>query len=274
MVTDDQGKLSAKLRHLPYGEVHEPSSYGHERVQKKFASFTGQEMDNDTGLVESVELIRTRRKTLEIAVHPDRSIVVRAPWDAELGIIQTKLNKCKGWINRQRAYFQQFEPRAKPKQYLSGESFLYLGRQYRLRIEQGPAYSVRLKAGFFILSSSEKPNREELRAALQGWYRKRAKQIFVERFHANLHHFPEYDPTAIRLSIREMKTRWGSLSKGKILTLNLDLIRTPKECIDYVIIHELCHLTHERHTPEFYALLEKKLPDWIKRKEILEVKLA
>lgn len=226
------------------------------------------------GKSEAVELIRTRRTTLEIAVHPDSSIVVRAPQDAGLEAIQARLNKRVGWINRQRAYFNQFEPRTKSRQYLSGEGFLYLGRKYRLQMDEGLKWSLKLKRGFFIITSPEKPTRDQVREALKKWYRDKAKQVFAERLEGNITRFPEHDSKSIRLSVREMRTRWGSLSKGGILTLNLELIRAPKECIDYVITHELCHLAHENHTSKFYALLEKKLPDWIKRKELLEIKLS
>ena len=71
-----------------------------------------------------------------------------------------------------------------------------------------------------------------------------------------------------------MKTRWGSLSTKGTMTLNLDLIRTPRECLEYVIIHELCHLTCRYHDAAFYGLLEKHLPDWKQRKHKLELALA
>jgi predicted metal-dependent hydrolase len=74
----------------------------------------------------------------------------------------------------------------------------------------------------------------------------------------------------VRLQIRDMKTRWGSLSKGGILTLNIKLIAAPKECIEYVVVHELCHLKYPNHDKKFYRLLETRLPDWEKRKQKLE----
>ena len=75
------------------------------------------------------------------------------------------------------------------------------------------------------------------------------------------------------MKIMQLKKRWGSLSKNGTLTLNRDLIKAPKECIEYVIIHELCHLEHHNHGPEFYRLLERSLPDWVKRKHKLEMAL-
>jgi len=77
-----------------------------------------------------------------------------------------------------------------------------------------------------------------------------------------------------RLQVRRNEKRWGSLSRGGILTLNTDLIRAPRECIDYVITHELCHLKCHDHSPEFYRLLEKVMPDWEKRKHKLELALV
>ena len=72
------------------------------------------------------------------------------------------------------------------------------------------------------------------------------------------------------MQIRRMKTRWGSLSPNSILTLNMDLIRAPKECVDYVIIHELCHLQYPNHGPGFYKLMESVMPDWGRRKHKLD----
>jgi hypothetical protein len=71
-----------------------------------------------------------------------------------------------------------------------------------------------------------------------------------------------------------MKKRWGSLSHNGLLTLNTDLIRAPKACIDYVITHELCHLKHHNHGPNFYRLLEKMMPDWERRKTQLELSMV
>jgi len=81
-------------------------------------------------------------------------------------------------------------------------------------------------------------------------------------------------PPVPKLSIRRMKTRWGSLSPKGTLTLNVALIRAPRECIEYVITHELCHMKHPRHDGAFYKLLERHMPDWERRKHKLEMALA
>ncbi|MDE2953075.1 MAG: M48 family metallopeptidase, partial [Gemmatimonadota bacterium] len=109
---------------------------------------------------------------------------------------------------------------------------------------------------------------------LEEWYRSKANIYFSRVFEECWHPFHKKRIDKPTLKIRNMKTRWGSLSRKGNLTLNLGLIKAPRECIEYVVIHELCHLFHPNHGAEFYNLLELMLPDWIKRKHKLEMALS
>jgi predicted metal-dependent hydrolase len=109
---------------------------------------------------------------------------------------------------------------------------------------------------------------------MEQWYAAKAGTWFPAILADHLPHFARSGTTQPRLQIRKMKTRWGSLSAKGTLTLNLDLIRAPKSCIEYVITHELCHLLHRPHDAAFYRLLEKHMPDWEKRRHKLELTLA
>lgn len=100
------------------------------------------------------------------------------------------------------------------------------------------------------------------------WYRKQSLKIFSTIFQNLCAEFGIFDLP--KLQIKTMKTRWGSLSKGGILTLNSNLIQAPKDCIQYVITHEICDIEHHNHSPEFYKLLASRMPDWEKRKQKLE----
>jgi len=121
---------------------------------------------------------------------------------------------------------------------------------------------------------------QKVKCLLEGWYLDKAEGKFHESFDRCWLHFEKRSGTAChatakpRLQIRHMQRRWGSLSPNGRLTLNIDLIRAPRECIDYVILHELSHLPYTDHGPEFYRLLEKMMPDWEKRKHRLELTLA
>jgi predicted metal-dependent hydrolase len=109
---------------------------------------------------------------------------------------------------------------------------------------------------------------QEVQSALQGWYREQAVKVFSDTL---LHLSGKFNGASRpRLSVRAMKTRWGSLSPSGTLTLNVDLVRAPRSCIEYVVAHELCHMSHRRHDAQFYRQLALILPDWERRKRRLE----
>ena len=214
------------------------------------------------------------RKTMEIAVHPDSRVVVKAPAGIDFAVVRKRVARRAGWIKRQLDYFRQFEPRTPGKSYIGGESHLYLGRQYRLKVSSGGPDEVRLVRGYFHVVTRGDATPDKVKSLLERWYAVKAAERFNESFARSWPHFAEISSTIPRLQIRRMKKRWGSLSRGGVLTLNTDLIRAPRECIDYVITHELCHSRYHDHGPEFYRLLEKVMPDWEKRKHRLELALA
>jgi len=234
-------------------------------------------MNDERGAVRFGEQIiefaiqRRPRRTLEIAVEPDLRVIVTAPIDAPIEAIEDKVLKRAAWVRRQQRYFGQFLPRTPERRYLSGETHLYLGRQYRLKVALHPQATVKLVRGF-ILVQSHKPRRPEVtRRQLEQWYRERAQLKFDERLEISLARFA--DPDAVRpkaVTIRQLRHRWGSMSSHGRLMLNLQLIKAPIDAIDYVITHELCHITEPHHRFSFFNLLERVMPDWPKRKERLE----
>ncbi len=215
----------------------------------------------------------SKRKSLEITVHPNGSVVVKAPLGTDETFVECLVYKRVRWIRRQIRYFTQFEPRTPKRRFVGGESHLYLGRKYRLKIRQSETDKVLLKRGFFHIQAIEdKP--EHIALLLEEWYRSKADVYFSQVFEECWHHFQKKGADKPLLKIRNMKTRWGSFSRKGGITLNLELIKAPRECIEYVVIHELCHLLHPNHGTEFYNLLEHFLPDWIKRKHKLEMALS
>jgi len=231
---------------------------------------------------ENIEfsLFHVDRKTLEIAVHPDRTVVIKAPLGIDDEEIKTRVARRAGWIIRQRDFFRQFDPRTPARSYVGGETHLYLGRNYRLKIGSGNQDAVKLTRGYFDIGVKGDVSSEKVKDLLEEWYRDRAAVKFRESFDLCWPHSLKSRgtafraPTKPRLQIKRMRKRWGSLSANGMLTLNTDLIRAPRECIDYVITHELGHLRYKDHGPEFYRFLDKVLPDWEKRKNKLEISLA
>ena len=174
-------------------------------------------------------------------------------------------------LRRQQRYFMQFLPRTPERRYLAGETHLYLGRQHRLKVQQGEQEVVKVARGFISVTARHPDLPGSIEELVGGWYRERAHLKFAERLEINLRRFA--DPEAYRpkgLIVRKIKQRWGSMSAAGRLLLNVRLIEAPTNAIDYVITHELCHLAEPNHGPRFFALLTQVMPDWPKRKERLE----
>jgi predicted metal-dependent hydrolase len=215
------------------------------------------------------------RKTMEIAVHPDKTVVVKAPEGTSFEVVEAKVLKRAGWIIRQIDYFRQFEPRTPKRNYVGGESHLYLGRRYRLKIHRDQERNeVKLVCGFFHVYVKDDSSPEHIKQVMDNWYDEKAFMRFQESFNRCWPQFSKASLPKPNLYLRRLKKRWGSLSKNRRLTLNIDLIRAPKECIDYVITHELCHMRYHDHGPNFYRLLEKVMPDWERRKAKLELSMV
>lgn len=218
---------------------------------------------------------RRDRRTLEIAVEPDASVVVTAPLHAPEEKIDGKVRKRAAWIIRQQRYFQAFLPRTPGRRYVPGETHLYLGRQYRLRVDPGGSGSVKLARGFIWVGVPERKAEGAVERLVKQWYRDRAHVKFAERLEINLARF--VDPNDFRprgVIIRRLESRWGSMSPAGRLLLNQRLIEAPVECIDYVVTHELCHIAVAHHGPAFFDLLTRVMPDWPKRKARLEKIMA
>lgn len=216
------------------------------------------------------DLVRQERATLGLTVMPDLSISLRSPHEASIDRIETFLKRKWFWLEKQLSFFRKYQRRLYPKEYISGESFLYLGRQYQLLVKQADRARVVLsKKQINLGTTGSVSDGGKNKKILEGWYKSRTINVFTTRLRVVAQQFGLRE--APELIIREMPKRWGSLlSTGKIV-LNPRLIYTSKECIDYVIVHELCHVKFKNHDKKFFELLEEKCPKWRKVKEKLEM---
>lgn len=220
-------------------------------------------------------LERRRRSTLEITVEPDGRVQVVAPSSATLEEIGARVQKRGRWILLQQREFAKFLPRTPARRYIPGETHLYLGRQYRLRVEPGCEKQVRLLHGFIQIDGVEFDDSATIERLVKEWYRVRATVQFQRRLEIARGRFADPDlfkPTALRL--QSMTSRWGSMTPAGRLLLNPELVRAPVDAIDYVITHELCHLAEPNHGRNFYELQNLVMPDWKNRKIKLERVLA
>lgn len=215
------------------------------------------------------QLLYSARKTLAIDVHPDLSVVVTAPLDADDAAVEDKIHKRASWIIQQQRFFENYLPPIPPRRYVSGESHRYLGRQYRLRVHQGDEEAVKMARGQINVYVPDPSQRKRVRTLVVGWFRQRAGIVFGELLGRLGAKAERYGISVEDFDIRRMKKRWGSCTpEGRIL-LNPDLIIAPKMCIEYVIVHEMCHLKEHNHGPGFYRLLDALMPDWEGRRERL-----
>lgn len=220
-------------------------------------------------------LERRDRKTLAISVNPDAGIEVVAPIDAPLDKVLEKVRQRAPWIQRQQRFFTQFQPRTPERQYVSGETHLYLGRQYKLKVVAAIQQQVKLYRGLLVVQSHKPKHDGATRALVERWYRERAQAKFGERLAVCQQRFskPE-DFKPAGLVIMKLRQRWGSMTPTRKLILNRVLIRASVDAIDYVITHELCHMHHPHHGADFLDLLARVMPDWERRKLKLERQLA
>lgn len=214
------------------------------------------------------EIVRTsRRKTATVRVDEGKVSVV-VPTELSDSNIEKLVTKKTRWIKEKLLLHRQSSP-VTPKEYVSGESFSYLGRNYRLKVETGAAKSVRLVNGRLTVtlpSNSKSP--KNISNALTSWYRfhaERKLQEKVERYSKIV----GVKPASV--GIKTFKARWGSCSTRGDLVFNWKIIVAPNRIVDYVVVHELCHLKQHDHSPVFRRCVEQVLPDYLECKEWLKV---
>lgn len=207
---------------------------------------------------------------MEISVYPDLSVKVRAPEERTLEEIKEKVHKRASWIMEQKYFFSLFLPRPQKKRYISGETHLYLGKKYRLKIQQSEIQGVKLTRGCLMVYVKYRQDTAQVRLLMERWYLDKAQQRFCQRLDRCMEKAQKYGIPKPEFLIRKMTQRWGSCSKNGVLTLNLYLIMASSYCIDYVIVHELCHLKYHNHGKAFRSMMDNLMPDWQRRKHVLE----
>jgi len=209
-----------------------------------------------------------RRRNIRITVHPDASVTVVAPTDVSFVRIERVIHSKRAWIVTKLEEFERYFPQAPERRFVSGETHRYLGRQYRLKVLQGPT-GVQLHAGRLFVAIRATSNHRAVARALDAWYRARALSVFAERLERVLASSQRLRGLEPRIRVRLMRRRWGSCAANGTITLNLELIKAPVSCIDYVIGHEVCHMLERSHSRRFYDLLGAVSPNWVVTRERL-----
>lgn len=216
-----------------------------------------------------VQIDRKAIKNLHLGVYPPHGRVrVAAPLVVSIDAVRLAVIDKLGWIKRQQAKFEE-QARQSEREMASGESHYYLGRRYRLQVvEEIGAARVVLRPGSILAlhvpPASDAGERERL---LQRWYRDRLRELIppqLIRWQGIL------GVNVADWRIKRMKTRWGSCSvEARRIWLNLELVKKPAPCLEYLIVHELTHFIERHHNDRFIAILDQHLPDWRQRRELL-----
>jgi len=216
----------------------------------------------------------SRRRTIEISVDTDLNVKVAAPRYSSEKDVRSFIDERASWIMEKLKEARVRQARLQKKRYRDGNSFLFLGKAYPLQVQETEA--KRAKIGFsgqqwhiWIPRGKEGKEKEQaVRTQLLKWYRHEAMEIFGGRvFHFS--RILKIEPRQV--SIRGQKRIWGSCDHHKqVINLNWHLVMAPLAVIDYVVVHELCHIFHPNHSQRFWKKVEKVMPDFRPRRKWLK----
>ena len=214
--------------------------------------------------IEDIEfkVIYSRRSTIGISVLPDSSVIVRVPYLTTLKTINRIVKEKYFWVIKHRDNYRELDNSSRNKSYTSGETYLFRGKESLLKIEKSAKPYVIFFDSTIELGTEKTDDPETVRRLLYNGYKNEAITHFpiLMRKVLSEHENEKFKPEG--LIIRTMKRRWGSCSNKGIVTLSTELIKLSDQYIEYVITHELCHLKHHNHGPNFYKLLTEIYPEW------------
>lgn len=218
----------------------------------------------------SIRFVPKQCRRVTINVLPDGGVYVDAPEDATPEAVTEAVRRRARWLWQVLENQQAGRRYVLPREYVSGESHFYLGRRYLLKVvvASGHETGVKLLRGQLQVMTN-RVDAAVVRCLLDDWYRQRAREVFARRVAERAAGIGWLaGPPAFRL--QNMRTQWGSCSPAGMLVLNPQLIKAPRDCVDYVINHELCHLREHNHSPNYYRLLDRLMPDWQIHKQRLD----
>ncbi len=213
-------------------------------------------------MIINYELICSERKSIGITIERDGQVVVNAPTNLSVEEIEKYIHKKRVWIWEKLAIKNAMAENIIKKQFVSGESFSYLGRHYRLQIVDDNS-DLKLKNGWFILGNKKQKKAKEI---FKAWYSEHLKIKIDERLETICKNANILKPD---FRIMELGFRWGSCTKEGMLNFNYKIAMAPISVIDYIIVHELVHLKIHTHNDKFWKEVQKMMPNFQEKKEWL-----
>ncbi len=211
--------------------------------------------------IEINKLVRSKRRTIALIVERDGSLTVRAPKRAAVVAIQSFILEKQDWIMRAREKIKLLVETPK-KEYKNGERFLFLGNEYELNLVKPQRPALKFEDGFTLGNTAQQRGEQ----VFAKWYKERAYTVIDERVRVFSAHYG-FSPKQVKIS--SARTRWGSCSPDGTLNFTWRLVMAPLEVIDYVVVHELCHLRVKNHSSRFWREVEKIMPEYKDRRKWL-----
>ncbi len=209
------------------------------------------------------EVKYSKRKTLNISVERDRRIIVRAPENLPLKKIDEIVQSKRFWLKEKLNHSQKYPIVAESKEFISGETLMYLGRNYQLLVVEEPIKGVEFNQRFRI----SKQNQSNANALFKEWYLAQALKKIKP---LATHYSKNLGVTYNQLKTSEMKYRWGSCTPANNIIFNWRIIKAPMYVLEYLVVHELVHLLETNHTSRFWNILSVQVPHYNKAKEWLK----
>ena len=216
--------------------------------------------------------IKEKRKSIKVTISPQNDIIIKTPPFIEEKDIENFLDENKKWLNKSLQRNKNLKKRDRPLTFKQSDTCYYLGKKYTLQIEESKKWKIRLDNNFLYIKTPTPNETDSIREKLIDWYKKRAKEVISDR---TFIHAEKMSLSYNQIRIKNTKTRWGSCSSKKNLNFNWKLIMTPMEVLDYIVIHELSHLTHMDHSKKFWHLVEQHCENykdhvkWLKEHHLL-----
>ena len=225
----------------------------------------------DERIPYAINEVATRTSRVAIHVDPDGSVVVDTPPGEDDTRVSRAVQRRARWIASNVAQAHDRHRHVRPKEYVSGEQILYLGRRYVLKVIPDPddPGSARLRGNRLEVRLAN-PTTGNVKVLMQMWYRDRATDYFQRRIAVQSQALP-WVAEAPKFRLLEMTRQWGNCSPEGLITLNPHLVKAPRDCIDYVIVHELAHLRHHDHGADFWNLIKRSCPSWEQAKQRLDI---
>jgi predicted metal-dependent hydrolase len=216
------------------------------------------------------KVVYSRRRSIGISVGPDSGVIVRAPYRTSMKSIESLVHSKSGWIRKHLQNYNSSVRINNNKIYSDGAIALLHGREHSIRLIESNKYYVKLTGEVIEIGLKNISENAIAGAMLEKWFRVIAEGIFRKKFEDILIRFKDYRFSPSEFSVKALKRRWGSCSsKGKI-TISSELVKLDEIYLEYVILHELCHLRHHNHGKEFYMLLSEVFPEWKQRRSELK----